>query len=103
MAAQSARRAHDADRGPPCELIGACPLFRGVDETACPPIAAAAIEVEFPADRVIAREGEIGTGFFIVVEGRVRVVRDGRPSRSLGRASSSASSPVLDGGAARRR
>lgn len=40
-------------------------------------VAEQAIEVEFPANRVIARQGEIGTGFFLVVDGAVRVVRDG--------------------------
>ena len=40
-------------------------------------IAAVAVEVDFPADHVIARQGEIGTGFFVIVERR----RPGRPRR----------------------
>ena len=64
------------------ELIGGCPLFRGLGPADLTAVAAAAIEVEFPADRVIARQGEIGTGFFIVVDGRVKVVRERRDRRA---------------------
>ena len=42
-------------------LLGACPLFRGLDGDGLAAIAGAAIEVEFPGDRVVARQGEIGT------------------------------------------
>jgi CRP/FNR family cyclic AMP-dependent transcriptional regulator len=79
------------------ELLGACRLFAGVKAEDLAAVAARAIEVEFPADRVIARQGEIGTGFFLVFEGSVRVVRDGeevailRPGEFFGELS------VLDG------
>ena len=80
-------------RRPRTELIGACPLFRGLaPRRPRGRRRARPIEVDFPAERVIARQGEIGTGFFIVVDGRVRVVRDGddgrapRPGRVLRRA-----------------
>jgi CRP-like cAMP-binding protein len=33
---------------------------------------------------VIARQGEIGTGFFVIVSGGVRVVRDGNAVAHLG-------------------
>ena len=79
------------------ELLGACRLFSGVQPKDLAAVADRAIEVEFPAERVIARQGEIGTGFFVVVEGAVRVVRDGvevailRPGEFFGELS------VLDG------
>jgi CRP/FNR family cyclic AMP-dependent transcriptional regulator len=79
------------------ELLGACRLFSSVQPDDLAAVAERAIEVEFPADRVIARQGEIGTGFFVVVEGSVRVVRDGkevailRPGEFFGELS------VLDG------
>jgi CRP-like cAMP-binding protein len=79
------------------ELLGACRLFSGVRPDDLAAVAGRAIEVQFPADRVIARQGEIGTGFFLVVEGSVRVVRDGqevavlRPGEFFGELS------VLDG------
>ena len=79
------------------ELLGGCRLFTGVAPADLSAVAHRAIEVEFPTNRVIARQGEIGTGFFLVVDGAVRVVRDGaelailRPGEFFGELS------VLDG------
>ena len=80
------------------ELIGACPLFTGLDHGDLDAVAAAAIEVEFPAERVIARQGEIGTGFFLIVDGGVRVVRDGETVAHLGAGEFFGELSVLDGG-----
>ena len=79
-------------------LIGACPLFRGLVPDDLAAVAAAAIEVDFPAERVIARQGEIGPGFFIVVSGRVRVVRDGAAVAHLGPGEFFGELSILDGG-----
>jgi CRP/FNR family transcriptional regulator, cyclic AMP receptor protein len=59
------------------ELLAACPLFRGIDADGLAKLAELATPVDFPAGHVIARQGEIGTGFFVIVSGSVRVVRDG--------------------------
>jgi CRP/FNR family cyclic AMP-dependent transcriptional regulator len=80
------------------ELLGGCPLFRGLVPDDLAAVAAAAIEVEFPAERVIAREGEIGTGFFIVARGRVRIVRSGAIVAHLGPGEFFGELSVLDGG-----
>jgi CRP-like cAMP-binding protein len=80
------------------ELIGGCPLFAGLDGSGLGAVAGAAIEVEFPAERVIARQGEIGTGFFLVVEGMVRVTRDGAFVARLGPGEFFGELSVLDGG-----
>ena len=66
------------------ELLAGCPLFRGIDAAGLAALADVATAVEFPAGHVIARQGEIGTGFFVVVEGMVRVVRDGEVIAHLG-------------------
>src|SRR5215203_7433232 len=79
-------------------LIGACPLFRGLVPDDLEAVAAVAIEVDFPAERVIARQGEIGTGFFIVVSGRVRVVRDGAVLAHVEAGEFFGELSVLDGG-----
>ena len=52
----------------------------------------------FPAERTIARQGEIGTGLFIVAEGAVRVVRDGEVIAHLGPGEFFGELSVLDGG-----
>lgn len=66
------------------ELLAACPLFRGIDAAGLAGLAEVATAVDFPAGHVIARQGEIGTGFFVVVDGMVRVVRDGAAIAHLG-------------------
>ncbi len=66
------------------ELLGRMPLFAGVGPDELGRVAERAVELETPADGVILRQGEIGTGFFVVVAGRVRVVRDGETIASLG-------------------
>jgi len=66
------------------QLLAGCPLFRGIDAEGLDALAARATQVEFPAGHVIARQGEIGTGFFVVIDGRVRVVRDGTLVATLG-------------------
>src|ERR1041384_3294828 len=45
------------------ELLGGCPLFQGVDAEHLAAVGDKATEIEFAAGRVIARQGEIGTGF----------------------------------------
>ena len=66
------------------ELLAGCPLFNGIDAEGLAKLAALATTVDFPAGHVIARQGEIGTGFFVIVSGEVRVVRDGNVVARLG-------------------
>jgi len=79
------------------ELLAACPLFRGVGADGVAALAEHATEVDVPAGHVIARQGEIGTGFFVVVAGRVRVVRDGTVLATLGPGEFFGELSVLDG------
>jgi CRP/FNR family transcriptional regulator, cyclic AMP receptor protein len=66
------------------ELLSGCPLFKGLDADGLAKLAEVATPVDFPAGHVIARQGEIGTGFFVIVSGSVRVVRDGAVVARLG-------------------
>jgi CRP/FNR family cyclic AMP-dependent transcriptional regulator len=66
------------------ELLSGCPLFHGIDAHGVAMLAEKATTVEFPAGHVIARQGEIGTGFFVIVDGGVRVIRDGATVAQLG-------------------
>jgi CRP-like cAMP-binding protein len=79
------------------ELLGACRLFSGVGPEDLATVAERAVEVEFAADRVIARQGEIGTGFFLVVDGAVRVIRDAEEIAVLGPGDFFGELSVLDG------
>jgi CRP/FNR family transcriptional regulator, cyclic AMP receptor protein len=66
------------------ELLAGCPLFKGIDAAGLAALAARAEQVDFPAGHLIARQGEIGTGFFVIIKGSVRVVRDGEVVARLG-------------------
>jgi CRP-like cAMP-binding protein len=79
------------------DLLSAARLFDGVDAEGMDRIAEVAVEVEFPAEHVIARQGDIGTGFFVVVSGAVRVVRDGEVIARLGPGDFFGELSVLDG------
>jgi CRP/FNR family transcriptional regulator, cyclic AMP receptor protein len=79
------------------ELLGGCPLFGGVDRSDLAAIGERAIEVDFPADHVIARQGEIGTGLFVVIDGAVRVIRDGNELARLGAGDFFGEMSVIDG------
>ena len=79
------------------ELLAACPLFRGVGAEGIAALTSAATEVTFAPGHVIARQGEIGTGFFVVVSGTVRVVRDGSILARLGPGDFFGELSVLDG------
>jgi CRP/FNR family cyclic AMP-dependent transcriptional regulator len=77
--------------------LGETRLFAGVDAAGLDIIAARVSELEVPADRVIVRQGEIGTGFYIVDSGAVRVVRDGETIARLGPGEFFGELSVLDG------
>ena len=79
------------------ELLAAAPLFVGVDAAGIERIAERTVEIEIPTDRVVARQGEIGTGFFVVARGSVRVVRDGETLATLGPGQFFGELSVLDG------
>jgi CRP-like cAMP-binding protein len=79
------------------DLLASCRLFSGVGAEVLEHVAARATEIGFPAGHVIARQNEIGTGFFVVMEGRVRVIRDGRRLAELGPGDFFGELSVLDG------
>ena len=79
------------------ELLSSARLFDGIDAEGMDQIAAAAVQVDFPADHVIARQGEIGTGFFVIVTGAVKVVRGGTTVATLGPGDFFGELSVLDG------
>ena len=79
------------------DLLSAVRLFDGVDAEGMDRIAAVAVEVDFPDDHVIARQGDIGTGCFVIVSGAVRVVRDGDLIARLGPGDFFGELSVLDG------
>jgi CRP/FNR family transcriptional regulator, cyclic AMP receptor protein len=79
------------------ELLAGTPLLTGVDPQGIAMIAQRMVEVDFPKDHVIARQGEVGTGFFLVASGSVRVVRNGQTIANIGPGDFFGELSVLDG------
>jgi CRP/FNR family transcriptional regulator len=79
------------------ELLAAAPLFAEVDVDGLDRIAERTIEVVFTDGHVIARQGEVGTGFFVIAGGGARVVRDGQTIATLGPGDFFGELSVLDG------
>ena len=79
------------------ELLASARLFAGVDAEGLARIAGRAVEVEFRDGQVIARQGDIGTGFFVVATGGAHVIRDGRTIATLGPGDFFGELSVLDG------
>jgi CRP/FNR family cyclic AMP-dependent transcriptional regulator len=66
------------------EQLKAVPLFQGMTDSALEAVAALAREVEFADGQTVTREGEEGDSFFVLVDGRLQVSRNGRTIRELG-------------------
>jgi CRP-like cAMP-binding protein len=79
------------------ELLGTVALFDGIGPDGLAAVARQAEEVDFPAGRPIVRQGEIGTGFYLITAGRTRVVRDGETLAELGPGEFFGELSVLDG------
>lgn len=72
------------------------PLFAGLPDDQLALLADVAAPIEVAAGRPIARQGEIGSGLFVILEGRVRVVRDGETVAHLGSGECFGELSVLD-------
>ncbi len=66
------------------ELLRRIPLFSACSKRELGQIAAIADELDFPAGRVLVREGQSGRECFVLIEGAVEITRGGRPIRTRG-------------------
>jgi len=64
--------------------LGRAPLFQGLSRGELVQLAMATEDLEVDAGRVLAREGDIGQEFFVIVDGEVSVTKDGNEVRRLG-------------------
>lgn len=60
------------------------PLFMGCDGRAMAALSQLADEVDLRDGTVLARQGELGHEFFLILEGSVRIERDGKTLNTLG-------------------
>jgi CRP-like cAMP-binding protein len=66
------------------ELLSNVPLLAGLDRRGLEEVGRLADEVDLPAGRIAARQGSSGDEFFVIIEGTVRIERDGEHLRDLG-------------------
>lgn len=66
------------------ETLKRVPLFRDLDEAGLTRLERMARERSFNTGDVIVRQGDEGTGVYVILDGRVQVERDGRELASLG-------------------
>jgi CRP/FNR family cyclic AMP-dependent transcriptional regulator len=60
------------------------PLFQGMTESARDAVAAIAQETYFEGGDTVTREGDEGDAFYVIVDGRLEVSRNGMTLRALG-------------------
>jgi CRP-like cAMP-binding protein len=71
---------HDAK----ADALAKAPLFRNLSRSDLVALAKVTEDLEVKEGKVLAREGEIGHEFFVIVDGEVEVVKDGQAVRKLG-------------------
>ncbi|MEX0816794.1 MAG: cyclic nucleotide-binding domain-containing protein [Gaiellales bacterium] len=66
------------------DALGLCPFFAGLSRKELGELAKRTEDLEVEAGKALAREGEPGSEFFVIVEGEVSVTKDGQEIRTLG-------------------
>ena len=64
--------------------LGRTPLFQNLSRSDLVELAMATEDLEVEPGKVLAREGDIGQEFFVIVDGEVSVTKDGTEVRRLG-------------------
>jgi CRP/FNR family transcriptional regulator, cyclic AMP receptor protein len=80
------------------ERIRSVPLFSDFGAKELQRVAAIAKEVEFPAGKVIAKQGESGVGFHMITDGEATVSVDGVEHARLGPGTYFGEISLIDGG-----
>jgi CRP/FNR family transcriptional regulator, cyclic AMP receptor protein len=65
-------------------MLAAIPLFSGLGQKDLVELGRITDEVDLPAERVIARQGDTADAFYVLIDGTVRVERDGIEIAQLG-------------------
>jgi flavin reductase (DIM6/NTAB) family NADH-FMN oxidoreductase RutF len=79
------------------QLLATAPVFSALSPDLLEPLLASGEERSFEAGVTIVRQGDPGEDLYLIVEGRVRVERDGRAVKSLGEGEFFGEVAVLDG------
>jgi CRP/FNR family transcriptional regulator, cyclic AMP receptor protein len=66
------------------DALGRAPLFQNLSRGELVQLAKVTEDLEVEEGKVLAREGDLGSEFFVIVDGEVAVTKDGRDLRRLG-------------------
>jgi CRP/FNR family cyclic AMP-dependent transcriptional regulator len=80
------------------ELLARVPLFSGLGKGSLAQIAQLADEIDLPAGKQLLQQGDHPHEFFLIVDGSVRIDRDGAPINTLGPGDFLGEIALLDGG-----
>lgn len=69
---------------PKLDMLHRIPLFERLGKSELRRVGQLADAVDIPADRVLMRQGELGSEMFVVASGRIRIERDGEQLAELG-------------------
>jgi CRP-like cAMP-binding protein len=59
------------------EALKSAPLFEGMSDKELEEIAMRTEDLDFPAGHVLCREGELGSEFYVIMDGEVEITRNG--------------------------
>jgi voltage-gated potassium channel len=65
-------------------MLAAMPLFSGLGQRDLLEVGRLCDEVDLPAGRVVARQGDAADAFYVIIDGTVRIERDGQVLRDMG-------------------
>ena len=80
------------------QLLKGVPLFARLDRRGLEEVGRLAEEIDVGPGRALMREGESGHEFYIIVEGAVRIERQGREINELGPGEFFGEIALIDGG-----
>jgi len=66
------------------EALGRAPLFEGLSRGELAEVALRTEDLDFAEGKVLCKQGELGSEFYVIMTGEAAVTRDGKPLASLG-------------------
>ena len=66
------------------DALGRCPFFAGLSRGELLDLAKVTEDLEVEEGKVLTREGQSGSEFFVIVDGEVSVTKEGQEIRTLG-------------------
>lgn len=98
MAEKGISKEREVARQDPVKMLAGVPIFEELSPKELKSIATAAKEVTHRQGAVLAREGDSGVGFFLILDGNVSVAVGGRSLRKMGAGDFFGEISLLDGG-----